>query len=268
VGSARLTGLGTAQRRAFDERGLVKLDGFLEPAVAVEMADRLWREMARKDGVRRESPSTWHAERPAQFAAFQKAGAFKAMATPELRALLDDLIGEPWPEPRAWGQPLVCFPTETGPWTLPHQVWHLDLTPHPRRRDMMVGRVFALLAPLGAGGGGTLVATGSHRIVEAIAERHGGQLSSQDMRKELAKADPWFADLMSPPKADDHRIVRFMGRATEVCGVALQIEEIVGEPGDVFLMHPHALHGLSSNRLDTPRLALSQTIYPKRWFGG
>jgi hypothetical protein len=52
-----------------------------------------------------------------------------------------------------------------------------------------------------------------------------------------------------------------------VDGVPLQVEEITGEPGDVILMHPHALHDGSDNVLETPRLALTQTIYPKAWFG-
>jgi ectoine hydroxylase-related dioxygenase (phytanoyl-CoA dioxygenase family) len=131
----------------------------------------------------------------------------------------------------------------------------------------MVGRVFVLLAPLRARGGGTLVATGSHRLIETMAARHGAHMSSQDMRKKLVREYPWFADLMSPPKEGQDRIARFMRSSTTVGGVSLQVEEITGEPGDVFLMHPHALHGLSANALDTPRLALTQTVYPKAWFG-
>ena len=58
-----------------------------------------------------------------------------------------------------------------------------------------------------------------------------------------------------------------MGAAADVDGVPLRVEEITGEAGDVFLMHPHALHGMASNVLDSPRLALTQTIYPKAWVG-
>jgi hypothetical protein len=263
------SGLSREHRRLLDERGLVKLVGLIARNDAEEMAERLWREMAGRDGVRRDEPSTWQAERPAGFAAFQKAGAFKAMGSPELRDVLDDLIGrEAWVEPHAWGQPLVCFPTHGAAWELPHQVWHFDLTPDPRRPPAMVGRVFLLLAPLRTKGGGTLVATGSHRIASAHTERRGAHLSSGDMRKLLAKEHPWFADLMSPPKAGEDRIARFMDATAVVDGVPLQVEEIVGDPGDVFLMHPNALHGLASNVLETPRLALSQTVYPKSWLGG
>jgi len=269
MGATSKTGLDREQRRRLDERGLVRLGGLIAPDAAEAMAERLWGELARRHAIQRHDAATWRAERPAQLGAFQRTGAFNVMGTGDLRAILDDLVGEgAWQEPRGWGLPLVCFPTGQTAWTLPHQVWHLDLTPEPRWRGPPPARVFLLLAELRAGGGGTLVAAGSHRAVEEIAGRHGGRMSSQDMRKQLARDHAWFADLMSPAKAaDSDRVARFMGKPTLANGVALQVEEIVGAPGDVWLMHPHALHGLSANVLNTPRLALTQTIYPKGWTG-
>ncbi|MGZ3280897.1 MAG: phytanoyl-CoA dioxygenase family protein, partial [Caulobacteraceae bacterium] len=260
-----MQGLSNDQRRAFDERGLVRLHGLVAPKSAQGLAERLWQELTRKHGVRRGDPTTWAKERPAQFGPLQKTGEFNAMATPELRAVVDSLIGpDAWTDPGGWGLPLVAFPTASaGHWTLPHKIWHLDLTPEPKHPDLMVGRVFLLLAPLRPQGGGTLVATGSHRIVEAIAARSRARMSSLEVRQALMRDYAWFADLMAPPKDGEDRVARFMGSPTFADGVPLQVEEIVGEAGDVFLMHPHALHGLSDNTLDTPRLALTQTIYPK-----
>ncbi|THD57997.1 phytanoyl-CoA dioxygenase family protein [Phenylobacterium sp.] len=263
-----MQGLSPDQRRRFDEHGLVRLDGLIARDTAEAMADRLWRELARKHDIRRGDPASWRKERPAQFGAFQKTGAFNAMATPELRAVVDSLIGaDAWTDPGGWGLPLVAFPTKVGPWVLPHKIWHLDLTPEPRHPGLMVGRVFVLLAPIRPQGGATLVATGSHRVVEALAARRGGRMSSLEVRQALVRDHAWFADLMSPPSEGEDRIARFMGLPTLANGVPLQVEEITGEPGDVFLMHPHALHGLSDNVLETPRLALTQTIYPKAWAG-
>jgi len=251
------------QRRRFDERGLVKLKGLIEPGLAEAMAERLWRELAGRHGVRRDQPQSWRAERPAQFGALQKTGAFNAMATPELRGVLDDLIGrDRWTEPQSWGLALACFPTAAPAWDVPHQVWHFDLTIDPKPLAM-VGRVFVLLAPLLSRGGGTLVATGSHRIAQTLVAARGVPLKSQEVRRLLVKADPWFRDLLSPPVAGEDRIARFMGCETIVDGVPLRVEEITGAPGDVFLMHPHALHGLSANTQNTPRLALTQTVRPK-----
>ncbi len=264
-----MPGLSSDQRRRFDERGLLRLDGLIARKTAEALADRLWQELARKHDIQRGDPASWRKERPAQFGPVQKAGAFDAMATPELRAVLDELIGpDAWREPQGWGLPLVCFPTGAAAWELPHKVWHLDLSPEPKRPDLMVGRVFVILAPLHPQGGGTLVAAGSHRLVQTVAADRRDRVSSADVRKALVRNYAWFAELMSPPKPGDDRIARFMGASTVVDGVPLQVEEITGEPGDVIVMHPHALHGLSDNRLDTPRLALTQTVYPKAWAGG
>src|SRR5665213_2686329 len=119
------------------------------------------------------------------------------MATPAVRGLLDDLMGAGrWAEPAHWGQPLTCFPT-AAPWALPSANWHLDGPCEPAVRRRMVGRLFLILGPLAPHGGGTLVAAGSHRIVEAIADEAGETIRSGDMRQRLAARHRWFADLMS-----------------------------------------------------------------------
>jgi hypothetical protein len=264
--SALSLGLSRADRRHLEEHGLVKLQGLVPRRMAEEMADRLWQELARKDGVRRGDPTTWRAEIAWGFQALRKSGAFSPMATPELRGMLNDLIGDGrWTEPLNWGQPLVRFPGPPARWDVPHQVWHLDLTPDPKRPDL-VGRIFVLLAEVRPQGGGTLVATGSHRIAAAVTARRGAHVSSQEMRRALAAEHAWFGDLMSAGRPGEDRAARFMGAATQVNGVALQVAEMTGEPGDVFVMHPNALHAPSANVLDTPRLALAETLYPKGWF--
>jgi ectoine hydroxylase-related dioxygenase (phytanoyl-CoA dioxygenase family) len=262
---AVLQGLSREQRRRFDERGLVRLEGLVPRRAAEEMAAGLWQELARRHHVHRKDRSTWRTERPTDFKALQKSGAFRAMATPDVRAVLDDLLGAgAWTEPLAWGQPLVCFPTQHR-WDVPHQNWHLDLPAHPQRFRLPVGRIFLLLAPLRPRGGGTLVATGSHRLVAALADRSDVELSSSVMRKHLKSEHRWFAELMSSTR-DFDRSERFMAAPTIVNGVPVQVEEMTGEPGDVLVMHPAALHTLAPNVLDEPRLALAQSVYPKAYF--
>lgn len=255
-------GLTPDERREFEANGLVKLAGAVSPRAAAEMADRLWAELARKDGVQRKSPSTWRQERIFSFQTLQASGAFKAMASPRVRAALDDLLGR-WFEPADWGQPLVCFPVSSRAWSVPRQGWHFDgpVDPAPQRR--LIGRVFLILEPLRPMGGATLVATGSHRIAMALADAARVQQNSGEMRKKLEGLHPWFADLMHG-EGRAERIARYMDQETLVSGVPLRLEEMTGEPGDVWLMHHNALHGGSSNVLDRPRLALSQFVQPKR----
>ena len=68
---------------------------------------------------------------------------------------------------------------------------------------------------------------------------------------------------MSPPAPDDDRTARFMDQEERVDGVACQVAEMTGEPGDVWLMHPNILHNSAPNALETPRLALTQFVAPK-----
>jgi hypothetical protein len=261
-------GLSRADRERFDERGLVKLPGLVARAAVEDMVDRLWRTLASKDGARRGEPKTWRVEQPAQWRALQDSDAFKAMGGPAVRAVLDDLMGrDRWEAPEHWGQPLVRFPRPHGRWDVPTQAWHLDLPANPDNRNRLVGRVFLLLAPLRPQGGGTLVALGSHRIVERLMDRAGDRLSSADVRKQLKDHHRWFHDLMTPDKTRRDRAAGFMEAETQVDGVALQVEEMVGEPGDVLLMHPLALHAGAPNMLAEPRLALTQFVMPKGWNG-
>jgi ectoine hydroxylase-related dioxygenase (phytanoyl-CoA dioxygenase family) len=54
-----------------------------------------------------------------------------------------------------------------------------------------------------------------------------------------------------------------MEAETVVDGVPLQVEEMTGEPGDLYLMHPAALHAAAPNVLSEPRLVLAQFVMPK-----
>lgn len=252
------------RREAFADRGLLHIPQAIPRKAAEAMAETLWRDLERRYGVRRRDRATWRTERPSDFKALSRSGAFKAMATPEVRGLLDDLIGrDRWLQPPAWGQPLVCFPQDHGRWDVPNQNWHLDLPADAQRFTTVKGRFFLVLAPLAPRGGGTLVAEGSHRLVRALADRGGDQLSSSAMRKHLKAEHRWFGDLMSPTRNLD-RVDRFMAAPTAVNGVPLKVTEITGEPGDLWLMDPAALHTLAPNVLDTPRLVLAQFVYPKR----
>lgn len=260
----RTQGLSTAQRRAFEDRGLLKLPGLLAAADAEAMADRLWAYIAEKHGMRRGARKTWTQERPWEFQGISKSDAFAGFASPGVRALLDEVMGEGrWAEPAYWGQPLVCFPVGQSEWRLPSRVWHIDGPVDPPARWRPMARLFAILAPVEPHGGGTLVATGSHRIVLEMARRAGRQLSSAETRKRLQAAHPWFTELGAEDARPD-RTARFMDRETVVDGVPLRIEEMTGEPGDVWLMHQNALHAPSPNARAAPRLALAQTVMMRK----
>ena len=261
--TSQTPGLTPEQRHAFDTRGCVRLDGAIPRRDAEAMADRLWADLARRHGLRKGAPETWTTARPFGHQAIQASGAFAPMASPAVQSALDDLMGPgAWAVPDKWGQPLVCFPTPDVAWTVPHQIWHLDGPAEPGDH-IRLGRVFALLAPLAPRGGGTLMAEGSHRLVQALVAQHGAVLKSGDTRTRLKALHPWFSDLMSAGGDPDERTSLFMETTTLAGHVELRVTEMTGEPGDVWLMHPDMLHAPAPNVLAAPRLVVTQFVSPK-----
>jgi hypothetical protein len=253
------------QRDEFLETGVVRIPGLIPRAAAEAMAERIWSVLERRDSMFRDRPETWTKERPSQFMALRKSGAFAEMASAGLRRLLDDFF-EPagWREPRSWGQALVTFPSPQRTWNVPGYAWHLDIMPGQVLRPWPeYVRVFAILAPLAPGGGGTAYVAGSYRATLAvIGEIPRGVVRSAAVRKALMRESPWLAELCTHAEADGaQRMTRLMEAGATVRGAAVRFGEMTGEAGDVVLMHPATLHAPSSNGRATPRLMLAESIY-------
>ena len=141
---------------------------------------------------------------------------------------------------------LFTLPNATT-WTLPHQVWHLDM---PRLPDDGVPgvQIFTFLEKVEPGGGGTLAITGSHRM-----PNEGGRIKSGEFRKKL-QAEPYFAELMSDKTGDR---LRFMREVGYVGDVELKVVEMTGDVGDVYFMDMRVFHNISQNTLQIPRIMLT-----------
>lgn len=164
----------TDQAEAYACDGVVRLSGLI-PAPDIEaMRAAVWRKLEARSGA---------ASRPSKLTA--RDGEFDAMATPAIRGLLDDLLGD-WDEPTRWGLPLVAFHTGQAAWDVPHENWHIDLGGRPG--DYALARFFVILEPSRPGGGGTGCVAGSHRLFAAIAEREGRFRSSGEARRRLIAA--------------------------------------------------------------------------------
>jgi ectoine hydroxylase-related dioxygenase (phytanoyl-CoA dioxygenase family) len=223
------------------------------------MADALWADLGRRYGIERQSPETWTKERPAQFLAIARSGAFRAMGSDRLTALGDAMLGKgAWTRPRYWGQPLVTFPS--GAWDVPHAVWHLDYPGAGSIAAPPAIRVFTFLEPVRPRGGGTPYVAGSHRVVADLVAKSGpGEvMRSADVRQVLGLAEPWFVALFKPGGGD--RVRRFMTDEGRARGLPVRVEEMTGDPGDLVVMHPFVLHTVAANTLDTPRMMLVQSL--------
>ena len=238
------------QCQDFARRGLLRLPAAVASGDAERMRDRLWQHLQETYGAEPGRPDTWPAQAPAHFQSLTRSGAFDAMASPPLLAALDELLGRAgWRAPERWGRPLVTFPQRT-PWRLPTTGWHLDSTDRPGDPVLVV---FACLAPVPPGGGGTLVVTGSHRLT-AAGSRYSGLRSAQ-VRDRLAADHPWFRDLLTDGDEPD-RTERLLGTTYKIDDTELGLTELTGDTGDAFLMHPRLMHAVAPNALDAPRLML------------
>lgn len=110
-------------------------------------------------------------------------------------------------------------------------------------------------------GGGTLVLTGSHRLVAPYLSL--GETFRLDRVRTLLAAHPWLRGLWKPGDGGD-RIQRYMNDGTIIDGVPLRVVELTGEPGEVILMHSDTFHAAAPNRLTEPRTMLTEMVSPNQ----
>jgi ectoine hydroxylase-related dioxygenase (phytanoyl-CoA dioxygenase family) len=250
------------QRSEFDQLGIVRLPAAIAAENIDQMRDLLWTSLESDHGVHRNDSTTWISERVTGIQRVARSDAYAAMASPAICSALNDLFGVgAWERPRHWGQPLVTFPGESTRWDVPHASWHLD-APATRASSKLAGViVFTFLAPVLERGGGTVVLAGSHRVVEDFAAKAdpSEEWRSADVRKALARAEPWLRNLWSCEQEID-RVPRFMTDGAVVRGVPMRVIELTGEPGDAIIWHSWLFHAPASNCRSQPRLMLRQVI--------
>jgi hypothetical protein len=251
------------QRREFDQLGLLRLPGAIPAADVQAMRERVWETLEAKD-IRRDDPESWNQISGSFFRKTNETGAFNPMATPIVRQALDGLFGDTfWEEPPYWGGPMVTF-RNRDTWEIPRGGWHLD-GPAGRSVDAFTRvAVFAFLERVEPGGGGTVVAAGSHKVVRdtIAAALPKGAWSSGKMRKALQKTEPWFGDLLSKdgPEERQHKM---SVPSLSLQGHPLHVIECTGAPGDVFMTHPWLFHGGAPNANAVPRQMLLQFVHER-----
>jgi len=227
------------------------------------MRGRIWAHLAEQHGMRCGTRSTWTVDQPRHFQALSRAGAFAAIASPVLTEAIDDLLGAGrWQRPKRWGEPLVTFPRPGTPWGVPSAMWHIDWPPRGEPEPLFGLRALAFLKMVPPGGGGTLVLSGSHRLVAQLVrespERDRG--SSPRVREHFARRHAWFRDLIDAPDAPD-RTARLTGEGALLDGVPVRVVELTGAEGEVVLVHPWLFHSPAPNCADEPRLMLAQSLH-------
>lgn len=248
----------------FESTGIVKLRGVFSEERAAEMRESVWRGWADAYGVQRDDPSTWsRAERWKTVRSAKRDPIFRDVLGDALRSVADVLIGPGWSTSNGFGNLLASFPDATQ-WHLPGAdgMWHSDFG-YAAPMDPVRGlRVFAVFGDVPAGGGGTLLVAGSHRMVARFVR---SQPDVARGRAKIARAachvsNEWLRELTTGDGRSPGRIEQFMGTTTDVDGIPARVLEACGRPGDVYVCHPWTIHCPPPNASTAPRFLRSPTL--------
>lgn len=257
----------------FIERGYICLKEAYPRETALEAQRFLWERIVEKYpeyALKPEDPQTWKPllEKDAQgtfptihLREFYNEPIFKACETPRLAGAIEDLIGEGrWAlkhQPHNWGWWPVNFAVGAArPWTVPTTGWHWDGMGRKHwvnspEQGLLVLPCFSDVA---SRGGGTLIATGSHKVVARYLARFPEGQPSDAAIRSCAAEHPWLAELTGVVESGGDRIEKFMETTTvDGWGTALRVIETVAEAGDVMLGHPFLFHAASQNHSGKPR---------------
>jgi hypothetical protein len=241
-----------SERERFTTHGLFKRQGFLSSQKLATARSVIFEHLERT-GIWRNS--RWYFEQTAPDSGM-------AMTKPlnhhprivelsggdVLRAVSELVDGQPLATPVDAPPSLLFTLPNATTWTLPHQHWHVDFPRLPVSGTPGV-QIFAILERVESGGGGTLAVMGSHRLVN-----EGVRISSADLRKKL-KRERYFSELMSNETGDR---MHFLNETSHVGNIELKVAEMTGEPGDVYFMDLRVLHTIAPNKLQVPRIMLTQ----------
>ncbi|HET6874921.1 MAG TPA: hypothetical protein VFH70_09095, partial [Acidimicrobiales bacterium] len=151
----------------FRDTGVVRVSGAFSPSVAEEMRAAVYRYAQGKIGLRLDDPSTWPTGwLPISWKGLRRSPQFDAVSSNDpVRAALDAIFGAGgWRHPRPGAQILLTLP-KAGPWVLP-DAWHMDCGFERATWPVFAVKMFAFFGEVPPMGGGTVVLSGTHRLVE------------------------------------------------------------------------------------------------------
>jgi hypothetical protein len=252
---SQLTTLTSSDMERFERDGYVVVRQAFSRTDGLAMERRWWSELEGKHGIRPDDRSSWR-EVPGDLKAAKRDPVQAKILTERVRGVFDDLLGKnAWSAPRDWGRAIVTFPAP-GAWEVPTRFWHWD-NPGQLHLDHPRGLfVVSFIGPVAPRGGGTLILSGSPRLLTQRERRIPADQRPDPAAKpwdRFHRSHPWLMALTGQAASPADRIAAFMERETNVEGVPLRVVELTGEPGDMVFCHPLMVHCSTPNRGTRPR---------------
>jgi hypothetical protein len=244
-----------ADLQRFERDGYVVVRQAFPRADARAMQDRWWSELEGTHGIRRDDRSGWR-QVNGDLKAAKRDPIQSRILTERVRGVFDDLLGRAaWSPPRDWGRTIVTFP-EPGAWDVPARLWHWDNVCEPHLDGPRGLFVVTFIGPVAPRGGGTLIVSGSPRLlIEQERRLPAGQRRALGTGRweRFHRSHPWLMALTGHAPSPADRVAAFMRGETIVEGVPLRVVELTGEPGDMVFCHPAMVHCAAPNRGTRPR---------------
>ena len=247
----------------FRRTGILILRNAFSADAARGMQEAFWAFVQRHYDIRRDDPGTWPDGRGnVGLKQLRRSSVFTPFYdNPTVRHALDAVYAATgWLEPKAGTQILHTFPMP-GPWVLPSRGWHIDCGFEQPSFPVSAVKLFGFFGEVGPGGGGTLLLSGSHRLVDQYRPRLAGPTpGNTGTWGQFMTQHPALAELYRGGNAADSGR-QLLNRPYEVDGVEVEAIELTGQPGDVVITHLHTFHCAAPNAVATPRLMLGKPIY-------
>jgi hypothetical protein len=243
----------------FAKWGYLRVPGAFNESDSLRMQEWMWRRMQQVHGVERDNLATWNVDWPGTHITEQQSGLSPArMATPAFKAAADAVLGaDAWRLPKEWSGALISFPRQDGAsWNVVADGWHWDSEVAAHLHGPRSLFIFGVFSPIEPQGGGTLLLAGSHHLLHRFfaamtPAQQAGKRKGQ--REQFSRSSPYLATLTGKTPFDGDRVAHFMAEA-EDNGVAVQVVEVTGQPGDAWVCHPSLFHAVSLNCRTVPRL--------------
>ena len=258
---SQLTTLTSADIGRFERDGYVVVRQAFSRTDALAMERQWWRELEDTYGIRRDDRSSWR-QIPGDLKAARRDPAQTRILTMRVRGVFDDLLGPAaWFAPRDWGRPSSPSPSRAAGRCRPGTGTGTILatcTSITRERCSWS----ASSARSRRRGGGTLILSGSHRLLiqqERQLPASQRRVSIATLRDRFHRSHPWLMALTGQAPSPADRIAAFMDTETTIEGVPLRVVELTGEPGDMVFCHPVMVHCVAQNRGTRPRFMRIKT---------
>lgn len=237
--------LGDEEREAFFDRGLLHLERLIPRHRVLAAKEAIVSELARLGAL---VSGKWHVARvPRRFGHHVE---LESVFEPALLACLGELAGRAL-QPALPHPQVLLTPPQGGAWSVPHQGWHVDLA-SPATDGISGIQVFALIDDVAPRGGGTVAVAGSHKL-------HHTKVGARAGVHHALRADPVAAALFS---AEGQERRTTLLAPFSVGGVTLQVVEMSGRAGDVYLMDMRVIHAPATNTTKKARMMLTQRYLP------